>query len=68
MLEIRKVDRVPNARIRDLCGVTNGVDERIEGALRLFGHVEKMEKDRIAERVYIGECACSYLLRRPRKR
>ena len=34
------------------------VDERInEGVLRWFGHVERMENDRFAKRVYVGECA-----------
>ena len=34
-----------------------GLDERIdEGVLRSFGHVER---DRIAKRVYVGECAGS---------
>ena len=60
---------VPNARIRELCGVTKGVDERInEGVLRWFGHVERMEKDRIAKTVYIGDCAGSRSVGRPRKR
>ena len=27
---IRRKDREPNVRIRELCGVTNGVNERIE--------------------------------------
>ena len=27
---IRKMDEVPNARIRELCGVTKGVDEKID--------------------------------------
>ena len=37
-LGIRRMDRVPNARIRELCGVTKEVDERIdEGVLRWFG-------------------------------
>ena len=50
LLGIRRVDKVPNARIRKLCGVTKGVDEMIdEGVLRWFGHVEKMEKERIAK-------------------
>ena len=32
-----------------------GLDERIdEGVLKWFGHVEMMERDRIAERVYVG--------------
>ena len=31
-------------------------DERIdEGALRWFGNVERIENDRIAKRVYVGE-------------
>ena len=33
-LGIRRMDKVLNARIRELCGVTKGVDERIdEGVL-----------------------------------
>ena len=43
------MDKVPIARIRQLCGVTKGVDEKIdEGVLRWFGHVERRENDRIA--------------------
>ena len=45
--------------IRKLCGVTKGVDERIdEGFLWWFSHVERMENDRIAK-VYMGECVYS---------
>ena len=63
------MDIVPNAWIRELCGVTKWVDERIdEGVLRCFGHVEGMENDRFALRVYIGECAGSCSVGRPRKR
>ena len=33
-------------------------DERIdEGVLRWFGHMERMEKDKIAKRVFVGESA-----------
>ena len=57
LLGIRRMDRVPNARIRELCGVTKRVDERIdEGILRWFGHVEGMENDRIVKRVSVGVC------------
>ena len=46
-----------------------GLDERIdEGVLRWFGHVERMERDRIAKRVYVRECAGSRSVGRPRKR
>ena len=38
-----------------------GVDEKIdEVVLRWFGHVERMEKGRIAKRVYVGVCAGSH--------
>ena len=44
---IRWMDRFPNARIRELCGVKKGIGERIdEGDLRWFSHVERMENDR----------------------
>ena len=44
-------------------------DERIdEGVLRWFGHVERMENDRIAKRVYVGDRAGSSSVGRPRKR
>ena len=34
LLGIRRIDEVSNARIRQLCGVTKGVDEKIdEGVL-----------------------------------
>ena len=66
LLGIRRVDRIPNARIRELCGVRKGLDERIdESVLRWFGH---MERDRIAKRIYVGVCAASRRVGRPRKR
>ena len=38
----------------------NGLDKRIdECVLRWFGHGERMERDRIAKRVYVRECAGS---------
>ena len=38
LLGIRGMDRVPNARMREFCGVTKGVDERIdESDLRFSG-------------------------------
>ena len=37
------------------------VDERIdEGVLQFLGHVERMENDIIAKRIYVGECAGSH--------
>ena len=35
-------------------------DKRIDDdVLQWFGHVEKIENDRIAKRVYVGECSGS---------
>ena len=57
LLGIKKMDKVPNARIRELSGEAKCVDERIEvGVLRWFGHVERIENDRIAKRVYVAVC------------
>ena len=68
LLGIRRMDRV-RARIRELSGVKKGLDEWInEGMLRWFGHVERMERDRIAKRVSVGECASSRSVVRLRKK
>ena len=55
LMGIRRVDKVPNARVRELCGVTKEVCERIdEGVLRWFGHVEIMENNRIGSSEWRG--------------
>ena len=49
--------------------MTKGLDEKTdEGVHRWFGHVERMENDRFANIVYIGECVGSRSVRRPWKR
>ena len=49
---IRRIVKVPNAWIRQLCKVTKGVDEKIDGGVpRWFSHVERMENNRIAKKV-----------------
>ena len=49
-LGIRKMDRVLNARIWELCRVMKGVDKRNDkGDLLWYGHVERMENNRIAK-------------------
>ena len=46
-----------------------GVEERIvEGVFWWFSHVDKREKDRIAKKVYVGECASSRSVGRPQRR
>ena len=59
--------------LRGLLGIRDkGVvrsEERInEDVLRWFDHVEKMEKERIAKRVYVGDCDGSRSVGRPKKR
>ena len=57
LLSVRRMDRVSNAWIRELCRVKKGLDERIdEGVFRWFGHVERMKRGRIARKVYVGVC------------
>ena len=66
LLGIRRMDRVPNAQIRELCGVREGLDERInEDIILWFGH---MERDRITKRIYVVECAGNHSVGRPWKR
>ena len=49
LLGIRRMDKVPNARISQLCGVTKDADEKIDkGVVRWFDHGERIENDRIA--------------------
>ena len=63
------MDRVLNARIRKLCGMAKGVDERIEeDVFHWFSHVESMENDRIAKRLYVGEFAGSTSAGQPQKK
>ena len=54
LLGIGRMDRVPNAQIRELCRVTKGVDKRIDEGSLLICYVERMENDRILKRVYVG--------------
>ena len=69
LLVIRRMDWVSSSRIRELCEVAKGVDERTnEDVLRWFGHVERMKNDEITKRVYVGECAGSHSVEMPRKR
>ena len=54
--------------IKEVCRVTKGMEERIdEGIVRWFGHVERMQNDKIDKRAYIGKCAGSHSVGRPRK-
>ena len=65
LLGVKEMDRVPNAWTKKLCRVAKCVDESV---LRWFGHIERMENDRMAKRVYVGKCVGSRLVGRPQKR
>ena len=69
LLGIRRMDKVPNARIRQLCRVTKGVDEKIDkGVLRWLDYVERMKNNRITKRVYVRDCSGSRSVGMSRKR
>ena len=52
-----------------MCELRKGVDEKIdEVVLQWFGHVERMEIDRIGKKVYVEEFAGSRSIGRSRKR
>ena len=58
-----------NERIRELCGVKKGMNERInECVLSWFGHMERMEESRPVKRVYSCECVGINAVGRPKKR
>ena len=69
LVGIKRMDKVPDARIKQFYGVTKGVDKKIdEGVIRWFIHIERMDDNRNAKRVHVGECAGSSSVGRPRKR
>ena len=68
LLGVERMDRIQNARVRELCKVTKYVNERTdEGVFRWIGYVERMDKDRIAKRVYVGDHDGSRSLGRRRR-
>ena len=54
---------MPNVPIREMFGAVKGLDERIDvSVLQWFGHIERMRNDKIAKRVYMGDCVGSCLV------
>ena len=44
LLGVKRMNKVPNARMRQMCGVTEDVDEKIdEGVFRWYGHVPTLQ-------------------------
>ena len=61
---IRKMDRLLNVQIRELCGVTKGLDDGTdESVRRRFDNIERMGNDnRIDKKAYVGERMGSCLI------
>ena len=65
LLGIRRMDSVPNARIRELCGVTKAVDENRSMKLFIEGSAILREWEMIG---LPKECVGRRLVGKPRKR
>lgn len=69
IIGVRRVDQIRSERIREMCGIAKGMDELIdESVLRWYGHVERMEGERVVRRVYVSEGVGRRSIGRPRKR
>ena len=69
LLDGRKMDKVPNALIRELSGVIEVMGKRNdEGIFRWLCHVRRTENDIIAKKLYMGECGGSHSAGRMWKR
>ena len=56
MCGVTRRDRVRNEEIRRRCGLQRSLSERGEAAvLRWFGHVERMEGERLMKKIYRAE-------------
>ena len=66
---IRAIQMHSNAWIRELRGVTKGWTKGLmKGVFQRFRHVERMENDKIAKKVYVGEWVGSRSVDRSQKR
>ena len=69
MCGLRLMDRVRNTEIRERCGDRKSVLERAdEGVLKWFGHLERMNEDRLVKKVYTSEVGGTRGVGRPRFR
>ena len=69
MCGVRRIDRISNAEIRRRCNKEMGVGNKIDqSVLRWFGHMERMENERLVKRVYVSKVEGRRARGRPRKR
>ena len=53
---IRRLDKVRNVRVREMCGWKKSAVERVEhNGLKWFEHVCRMDNERLAKRVWLSE-------------
>jgi len=65
---VRWFDRVRNTRVREMCGNRRSLLERADqGVLKWFGHIERMEEERVIKRIYRSTVEGDRLRGRPRK-
>ena len=65
---LRRLDRVRNEEIRRRCGKEVSVCKKVDqSVLRWFGHVERMEEDRLVKRVYQSDVMGVRRRGRPRR-
>ena len=65
---VRRIERVSNAEIRRRCGKNVSVSQKMDqGVLRWFGHVERMENERLVKRVYESDIRGVRRRGRPKK-
>ena len=63
---VRRMDRIRNVDVREACGIQKGVEMRREiGLLGWFGHVQRMDINRIVKRIYESSCEGNGLRGRP---
>src|SRR5277367_5245323 len=68
IVDVRRIDSVRNADVRKVCGVQKGIDEiRRRGLLGWFGHVERMDENRVVKKIYESVCEGSNVRGRPKK-
>ena len=56
LLGIRRMDRIPNAWVRQLCSMKKGLRKVFFGGSAMW---KGWRGDRITKREYVEECACS---------
>ena len=63
------MDRIRNVDIRTRCGSKMSLMDRADQSmLKWFGHMERMENDRMTKRIYIAEVEGNRGRGRPRRR